>query len=123
MLVAQPTSKKVIKMKRKIMIGGILVALMIATISLSTAVSTETTNQTKESPLYKIRTRRANIEKFKETINNIQPKFLGERLYYSPLKWLANIVGNNEPDTFFDPYTCIVYYPTCGPLLCKFGNK
>ena len=70
-------------MKRKIIIGSVLVAFILMTISIATVVGTTINNEKKESPLYRIRTSRAITEK----IESICANFLkGNRLLsISPL--------------------------------------
>jgi uncharacterized membrane protein len=70
-------------MKRKIIIGSILAAFLLMTISIVSVVGTTINNEKKESPLYRIRTKRAITEK----IENICANFLqGNRLLLiSPL--------------------------------------
>jgi len=46
-------------MKRKLIIVSVLAVLMLVAISFSTAVSSDTTTEVKESPLYNVRTSRA----------------------------------------------------------------
>ena len=77
----------VVKMKRKLRIGGIIVALMLVTIAFSTVVNSTSDDQ-KESPLYKLRTRRAINEKIDDIIEDIKTKFIGERIFFIPFQWI-----------------------------------
>jgi len=110
-------------MKRKVMIGSILAVLMLVIISLSTAVSTETNTQTKESPLYKIRTKEAIKAKIETLKVNIKTKFISEdRIFFAPI--LHNIIDRKN----LGAMTCISLTCPCTggvtPWYCfKIGIK
>jgi hypothetical protein len=77
-------------MDKKILILGVLVVLMLVTISFASAVTTNTQNTRKESPLYNIRTKLAIGERIQNLKETIKAKFVGERLFFLPLQWLIN---------------------------------
>ena len=73
-------------MNKKILIISILAFFMLVAISFSSAVSTNTeTYKKKESPLYRIRARRAITEKINEIVEDIKTRFIGERIFFIPL--------------------------------------
>ena len=61
---------------------------MLVAISYATAINTTTNNEKKESPLYRIRTRRAITEKIGNIIEKVKTKFLGDRIFFVPLQLL-----------------------------------
>ena len=76
-------------MKKKIMIGGIIVIFMLVTISFASAINTNNINaERKESPLYKIRTELAIKEKIGKIFVLIKTRFLGERIFFIPIEWI-----------------------------------
>jgi hypothetical protein len=94
---SQKRGKDVYKMNKKILFGSFLAIIMIVAISFASAVETNTTDvEKKESPLYGLRTRRATTEKISNIINNIKAKFLGERMFFLPVRW-ARPLGSNIP--------------------------
>jgi len=106
-------------MNKKILIGSILAVLMLVAISFATTVSSNTTtNEKKETPLYKIRTKLA----IGEQIKDMATKFLKTREFLL-LQWLIN---KNEEDNY------TTHRPDCtsnaGPgclktyLLCKWNG-
>ena len=84
-------------MNKKILIISILTVLMLITISFTSTVSsnTETNDDKKESPLYKIRTNRAIGKNLGMIIDYIKTKFFGERIFFLPFQWLRN--GEEQP--------------------------
>jgi len=96
-------------MNKKFVVLGILAVLMLLTISLASAINTQTNVEKKESPLYKIRTKLAIGEKISQIFQNIKIKFLGERLFLIPFQWLKNVL---------DPYEGILYTSDEGGKLC-----
>ena len=66
-------------MKKKILAASILAVVIIIAVSFTSAVNT---NETKESPLYRIRARRAISEKISNIIEKIKARFLGERMFF-----------------------------------------
>ena len=82
-------------MKKKLIIGSILAVFLLITISIVTAVGSETTTETKESPLFRIRARQAISERVGDIIWNIYANFLGEsRLVFVPS--LQRYIKGNE---------------------------
>jgi hypothetical protein len=78
-------------MKKKILIVSILAVFMLVAISFASAVSTQTANTTKkESPLFRIRTRKAIGERLQELKENIKARFIGERVFFLPFQWIRN---------------------------------
>jgi hypothetical protein len=73
-------------MNKKITIISILAVLMLIAIALSATVSSNATNtDKKESPLWRIRTKREINEKLENIINNIKASFIGEgRAFFIP---------------------------------------
>jgi hypothetical protein len=71
-------------MKKKIMIGSLLAVFMLVAISFISSAEVNTDVEKKESPLWKIRTRRSISEKISDIIENIKTKFLGERMFFLP---------------------------------------
>lgn len=83
-------------MKKKVMIGSILAVFLIMITSIGSVMGSETeTTETKESPLYKIRTKSAITEKVGILIENIKTRFLSEeRIVFVPL--IENIFNRDE---------------------------
>ncbi|MCK5030623.1 MAG: hypothetical protein KAR64_04090 [Thermoplasmatales archaeon] len=101
-------------MNKKLLVVSILAVLMLVAISFSTAVSSNTTTtvKKKESPLFDIRARRAINEKFGEVIENIKTKYIGERVFYSPI---FMILKNKQQTLLYTFGECPTFYgPTCG---------
>jgi hypothetical protein len=101
------------RMNKKILIFGVLAALMLVTISFATAVTTNTQTTQKESPLYNVRTKLA----IGERIQNLKTKFIGERLFFLPFQWLKNreyrtllVTEAGDKCTFHGYLTC---WPMC----------
>ena len=67
-------------MNKKILIGSILAVLMLMTITYTSAIAQDDP-EPKESPLYRIRAKRA----VSELIPKLIPKILGERIFFSSL--------------------------------------
>lgn len=76
-------------MKNKILIIGVLAVFMLVTISMATAISTEKTDEKKESPLFKIRVQNAMQEKkqrVNERMHNFFVKLISDRIFlHTPL--------------------------------------
>jgi len=110
-------------MKKKIVTITVLAVLMLITISLATAISTNITNtEPKESPLYGLRTRRAITEKIGTIIENIKTKFLGDRIFFIPFSSLYRNDGSYPRGELYTKvgncacgYTNMYSYPTCEP--------
>jgi hypothetical protein len=72
------------KMNKKAMIVSIFFVLIMLGISLTTTVSSNTSSEKKDSPLYRIKTRLINGEKIGKIIEDIKTKFIGGKLYFIP---------------------------------------
>jgi hypothetical protein len=103
-------------MKKKLIIGSLLAVFMLVTISYATAVNNNTNAESKESPLFGIRTRRAVTEKITNIIENIKTKFLGERIFFLPYQWPRNSDLPNLYTEYGKFNTCDTF--RCFPLLC-----
>jgi len=67
---------------------------MLVAISYTTAVNSNTAHiEKKESPLYKIKTRWAIGEKISEIVKNIKIKYLGQRIFFIPFRWIFGTDG------------------------------
>ena len=69
-------------MNKKILIISILAVLMLITISFASSTEINRDADRKESPLFRIRTRRAIAEKISEIVESIRTRFLGERMFF-----------------------------------------
>lgn len=89
-------------MNKKLLILSILAVFMLVAISFVSAVNITTTSEKKESPLFRIRTRRAIGERLSELRENIKSRFIGERIFSLPPQWLRNPQQDEEqmPLTF-----------------------
>jgi hypothetical protein len=111
-------------MKKKIIIGSLLAVFMLVAISYATAVNNNTNAESKESPLFGIRTRRAVTEKISKLIDNVKTRFIGERVFFIPVKFLRDIGNRINPlysctDCRLD--TCI--YTRCDSCTWDFNGK
>ena len=86
-------------MKKKLIIGSILAVLMLTTLSFVSVVGSVTTEK-KESPLYKIRTKRVIYRTLGEIYGKIITKFQGREFFSLPL----NLLMREYP-----PYACMTY--------------
>ena len=75
-------------MNIKITTIGCLLIFMLVTISFASAIETNTENEKKDSPLYRVRTKQAVREKIGKIIENIKVNLFGERIIYSPFQKL-----------------------------------
>ena len=82
-------------MNKKILIVSILAVFTLVAISFATAINTTTSVKKKESPLYRIRTRRAIGERLGKIIDYIKTRFLGDRLFFLPFQWLRDKEGSS----------------------------
>ena len=101
-------------MNKKILIISIAAVFMLLIISFASTASSNTgkTVEKKESPLFGIRTRRAINEKFGEVLENIKTKYIGERVFYSPI---FMILKNKQQTLLYTFGECPTFYgPTCG---------
>ena len=80
-------------MKKKLIIGSLLAVFMLVAISFVSSAEVNANIEQRESPLYGIRTRRATTEKISNIIENIKTKFLGERMFFLPFRWISQIDG------------------------------
>ncbi len=90
-------------MNKKILIFGVLAALMLVTITYASAV-TQTQTTRKESPLFSIRTKIAIGERLQTIKETIKTKFLGERIFFIPLS-IKTIINPRPSMTLFDTPT------------------
>lgn len=118
-------------MNKKLLVISILAVFMLLAISFSTAVSSDTTSdENRESPLFRVRARRAIGDRLKELRENIKARFIGERIFWLPIPSLRQ-----KSESFPNPETllqtagcwtcmlkCVIYntmqYETCG-IFCK----
>jgi len=78
-------------MNKKLLVVSILAVFMLVAISFASAVSSNTTTDEKrESPLFRIRTRKAIGERLGELKDTIRSRFIGERVFFLPFQWLRN---------------------------------
>ena len=89
-------------MGKKMKIVGILVVCMLVTVSLTTVVSSNKSEDTKESPLYKIRTKQAIKEKIGNLLHQIKTKFFGDRVFFNVFDWFrtsmsSQLKGEKDP--------------------------
>ena len=96
-------------MNKQMFVVSIIAVFLLISISFSTAVSS-TTDENKETPLYRIRTRRAIGEKLEKIGDYIKTKFIGTRLFFIPFQWITNedeLLRHRfqKRDTLFD-FTC-----------------
>jgi len=108
-------------MNKKLLVVSILAVFMLVAISFSTVVSSNTTTDEKrESPLFRVRTRKAIGERLQELKENIKTKFIGDRVFFLSFQWLKNgedqpvrhgLMGAKDPDTEG-------FYPTCDTWGC-----
>ncbi len=84
-------------MNKKLLVVSILAVFMLVAISFASAVSTQTASATKkESPLFRVRARRAIGERLKDLRENIKSRFIRERIFSLPPQWLRNHQQNGE---------------------------
>jgi hypothetical protein len=94
-------------MNKKVVIGSICTVFVLLTISLTTTVSSNAIDiDKKESPLWKIRNRRAINEKLGRVIDNIRASFIGDtRIFFIQpiLRFLQRdviILGTRVPSAY-----------------------
>ena len=75
-------------MNKKLLVVSILCVFAIIAISYASAINTTTVIESKESPLFGIRTRRAIKERIGDVLENIKTKYIGERVFFLPFRWL-----------------------------------
>ncbi len=100
-------------MNKKILVVSILAVFTLVAISFATAVSSNTAKsvEKKESPLYRIRTRRAIGERLGKIIDYIKTRFLGDRLFFLPFQWLKYYIQGENLYTGSKEPTCL-----CPPM-------
>jgi len=100
-------------MNKKLLVVSILAVFMLVAISFASAVSTQTASATKkESPLFRIRTRKAIGERLDELKEAIRAKFIGERAFLLPFQWLRNKIHDDSMAS--------IIYPTCYGNWCTY---
>lgn len=109
---------EVCKMKLRLLIG-ILATLMLVTITYASAVTINTQNTIKESPLYKIRIKRSINEKINGILENIKTKFLIERIFFAPFQLLKNREYRTLLHTEAGTQCTFHGYVTCWPVCPK----
>jgi len=77
-------------MNKKLLVVSILAVFMLVAISFASAVSSNSTDEKRESPLFRVRTRRAIGERVDELRQIIRSRFVGDRLFFLPFQWLRN---------------------------------
>jgi len=78
-------------MNKEILIISIATIFMLVAISFASAVSSNTmSDEKRDSPLFRVRTRRAIGERLDELKEAIKAKFIGERVFFLPFQWLMN---------------------------------
>jgi len=77
-------------MNKKLLIISILAIFTLVAISFASAINTAKPIEKKDSPLFRIRTRRAIGERLQELRERIKARFIGERLFFLPFQWLRN---------------------------------
>ena len=107
-----------INMDKKITIIGCILIFILVTISFASAIETNT--EQKESPLYKLRTRRAIGEKINTIIENKKTRFLGDRTFFIPLSFLFRTDDPSPRGIFYTKslncdcsHTNAFSYPSC----------
>jgi len=106
------------RMNKKILIISILAVFMLVAISFASAVSSNSTDEKRESPLFRVRTRRAIGERLEELKENIKARFVGERVFFLPFQWLKNLIiehgaATESPNCTYDKTPTCMRYPTC----------
>jgi len=105
-------------MNKKILVVSILAVFMLVVISFSTAVSS-TSDEQRESPLFRIRTRKAIGERLDNLKETMKAKFVGERVFFLPFQWLRNKDEGSVRDLLAKKYItsesppCLTSTPNC----------
>ena len=88
---------------------------MLLAITFASVVSSNTTKsiETKESPLFGIRTRLAIKDRIGDIFQCIKTKFVGNRIFFQPLVWLNFVRNIQEPTSKFHTDNCITCDPQC----------
>jgi hypothetical protein len=77
-------------MNKKMVIMSLLAVFMLVSISFVSSAEVNSGVEKKESPLFKLRTRRVISEKIGNIIENIQTKFLGGRILFLPFQGITD---------------------------------
>ena len=94
-------------MKKKILLISTLAVFSMLIISFASAISTNTTNvERKESPLYRIRTINSVGVKLGDILHQIKTKFLGEKIFFLPTKWIASNSAQKDGPTDKGSISC-----------------
>ena len=108
-------------MKKKILIIGVLAVLMLVTTTFASAVEINSYNlEKKDSPLYRVRSKRIIGEKINLLINHIKAKFIGERLFFMPLQYTPR--PDSNPHLITEEKTKFTCFPLNTYDWCAFCN-
>ena len=101
-------------LNKKILVVSIIAVFILVAISFTSVVGLNTvkTANKKESPLYRIRTRRAIGERIGKIIDIIKTRFLGNRIFFIPLQFFRNYYKDNDNFYTKDTYYCKMCQPT-----------
>ena len=103
-------------MNKKILLFSILAVFMLLAISLSSAVSSNTSKPIKkESPLFRIRTKQSVGDKIGQVLDNIKTKYVGQRVFFLPFQWIRFKIERES--------LASIIYPTCESNPCTYGTK
>ena len=94
-------------MNRNFTILSMLAVFLLVAISFSATVSSDTTTETKESPLYKVRTRIAIGERVGNILEYINTNFLGERMFFLMFRPIQKIAGLEDLPLRYQLATCV----------------
>ena len=107
-------------MKKKILVISFIAVFMLISISLVSAINANNSEETKESPLFRIRAENAIGQKIERIFEQIKSKFLGERIFFIP--FLSNDIIPSwryflYQKEFTDQFQCTLMQsgPTCFP--------
>jgi hypothetical protein len=101
-------------MKIKLIAVSILAVFLLITISIVSAVSSETTDEDKESPLYKIRTKLA----IGERVQNLITELSGERVFFLPFQQPFRDEGFSAREYFLKEDFKHIYWSALKKPLC-----
>ena len=108
-------------MNKKILVVSILAVFTLVAISFASAINTTAPVEKKESPLFRIRSRRA----IREKIGDLVRRFLGDRIFFLPFQWLRNIIDDYQQPFSKSPTChgikspCTKYQWTCPTECCN----
>jgi hypothetical protein len=110
-------------MKRKRIAGCVLAIFLLITISIVSVVGSETKNsETKESPLFRIRTSRAIEEKLGTILGNIKSKFFSEKLIFIPFLFKQFVNTDSQESEDFILTKFLTYCTLSKPDTCHYVN-